>query len=196
MSETYRPVNQETDDAYNAKGGIVKIPGSKLAKEHMKFEQFPSDWGANPGNPYQFREFPMMVYRAQKVNGVPMVTLPDPRRYDFPTRDEYKNAFDRQANFGRENQKIVKSPEELSRAMEEGWRPTPGEAIQLVHDRDGEVSRATAEREYHDRNLSEVAQREIRAAKNAVGNEHLPEIPEKPVRRRGRPKGSKNKPKG
>lgn len=193
MSEAYKPFNQETDPEYNQKGGVVKVPGSKLAKEMERWEQFPSAWGNNPGNPYKYRPFPKMVYKAQKFNGKPFVTLPEPVRYEYATRDEFKAAFDRKSNFDTQNQRIVNDESELSRAIEEGWRPSPDEAIALVLSRDEQVSQATAEREYRDQFMSEKAQREIQAAKEAVGNEHLPEIPEKPVRRRGRPKGSKSK---
>ena len=195
MPDEYKPLNQETDPAYNVKPGIVKVPGSKLALEMQKFEQFPSAWGPNPGNPYKYREFPKMMFKAQKINGKPFVMMPDPQRFDYRSRDEFKAAHEQKARFDADCQRIVQDDAERSRAIEDGWRDTPDEAIAFVNARDDQVSQATAEREYADRNVSDAAKKEIRAAKDAVGNEHLPEIPEKPVRRRGRPKGSKNKPK-
>ena len=193
--ENYRPLNQETDPEYNAKPGMVKVPGSKLGLEMERWEQFPSAWGNNPGNPYKFRPFPRMIFKAQKVNGKPHVMMPDPNRFEYKTRDEFKAAFDYKQRFDSECQRIVQSEAEFSRAMEDGWRASPDEAIQHVMGRDDMISRETAEREYRDQKMSEPARREIKAAKDAAGNEHLPEIPETPVRRRGRPMGSKNKPK-
>jgi len=184
MSDEYRPLNQESDPAYNAKPGIVKVPGSKLGLEMEKWEQFPSGWGANPGNPYKFRPFPQMVFKAQKINGKPFVQLPDPNRFDYQTRDEFKAAHERKAKFDSECQRVVQNETELSRAMEDGWRTSPEEAVAFVLGRDEDISRATAEREYADRNVSEAAKREIQTAKDAVGGEHLAEIPEKPVVKR------------
>lgn len=193
--EEYRPRSQDTDPEYNQKGGVVVVPGSPLAKEMERWEQFPSKWGQNPGNPYVKREFPLMVYRAQKISGKPFIQMPEPMTHDFQTRDSYKAALAKKESFDRGCQRVVQDETELSRAMEDGWRPTPDEAISHALSRDESVARAAAEREYADSRLSEAAQAEVKAAKEAVGGEHLPEIPEKPIRRRGRPKGSKNKPK-
>jgi len=197
MSQEFKSLNQEDprNTEYNQKGGIIVVPGSPTAREYEKWEQFNSKWGQNPGNPYKYREFPRMLYKADRINGKPFVMFPDPVAYDYPTRDAFKAAMERKKSFDRNCQMIVKDESEMSRAVEAGWRPTVEEAIAHALKRDEAVSTATAEREYADRNASEAAQREIRAAKEAVGNEHLPEIPEKPIRRRGRPKGSKNKPK-
>ena len=184
MPDEYKPLNQETDPNYNVKPGIIKTPGSKLALEMEKFEQFPSAWGTNPGNPYRYREFPKMVFKAQKINGKPFVMMPDPQRFDYRSRDEFKAAHEQKQRFDSECQRIVKDEREHSRALEDGWRDSPDDAIAFVNDRDDQISRATAEREYADRNVSEAAAAEIKAAKDAVGNEHLPEIPEQPTVKR------------
>jgi len=193
--EEYRPVSQDTDPAYNQKGGVVVVPGSPLAKEMERWEQFPSKWGSNPGNPYVKREFPKMVYRAQKINGKPFIQMPEPMTHEFQTREAYKQALAQKKAFDGECQRVVRDEVELARALEDGWREGPDAAIQHVLDVDAKLSRAAAEREYTDSKMSEAAQAEAKAAKEAVGGEHLAEIPAKPVRRRGRPKGSKNKPK-
>lgn len=195
MPEQYKPFNQDTDPAYNQKGGVVVVQGSALAKEMERFEQFPSKWGSNPGNPYTYRPFPKMMYRADKINGKPFVQMPEPQNFEFATRDQYKAAMARKEDFDRRCQRIVNDETEMSRAYEDGWRDSPDAAIQHVLGVDEKVSRATAERKYSDQYLSEKARAEAKAAEEAVGNEHLPEIPEQPIRRRGRPKGSKNKPK-
>ena len=56
--------------------------------------------------------------------------------------------------------------------------------------REDEKGQVTVHREYEDRNMGEGAKREIAEERDARGGAHIPEMP----RRRGRPKGSKNKP--
>lgn len=205
----YKPLNQEDPENrdYNLKGGVAVVQGSKLAQEMQKWEQFPSKWGDKPGNPYTGpKEFPMMIYKAQEINGKPFVQMPEPISYNFRTRDEYKAALHHKEAFDKGCQRIVNDETELSRAIEAGWRPGPQEAVEFALARQEKLSRAAAEREYADSKMSPKAQAEAKAAKEAVGNEHLGEIERKPVRRRkvvttdapkrrGRPKGSKNKPK-
>lgn len=193
MAETeYMPRNVEKDPMYNREPGIVKIPGSNLAKEMAKFEQFPSEWGA-PGNPYKFRPFPKMLYRAQHWNGKPVCMAAEPNRVDYHDVNLYKQDIERAKRFNVECTRIVNDESEMAKAMEGGWRESPAEAVEFLLGRDRTVANETAIRNHEDRNLSEAAKLEAARAVEEVGGEHLPEIPEKPIRRRGRPKGSKNK---
>lgn len=71
MSES-RPFNIETHPDYNREPGVLIVPGSNFVKEVSKFEQFHTRYTAGtngPGNPYVYRPFPKMVYRAQRWNG-------------------------------------------------------------------------------------------------------------------------------
>ncbi len=189
MSETFRPWNQEKAPEYNREPGIAVIPGSNYQKEMAKFEQFHSKYtGAEgPGNPYVYRPFPKMVYRADKYEGkvVCMAAPPDPYAFQMhpdPTR-AYQNAQEAALRFSEKCQRIVNDEVEYSRAHEDGWRDSPDEAVAHVLSRDQAVSTAAAERNYADRNMSEKARAEIaEALSNADG--HLAEIPERPRRRK------------
>lgn len=179
----FRPTNPETDDQDNREPGIVKVPGSNLAKEMQKFEQFPTEWGA-PKNPYVYRPFPKMLYRAQLWNGKAFCMAPDPNRLDFKNSDEYRRKLELARKFTEECQRIVKNEAEMHKAMESGWRESPQEAVEYLEARERGISDMAAHRNYEDRNMSEAAKREIAAASEEVGGEHLAEIPAKPVRRR------------
>lgn len=187
MSEEYKPFNVENDPNYNREPGIVIVPGSNYANEMQKFEQWPSKYGANPGNPYRYRPFPKMLYRAQLWSGIAkcMAPPPDPAEYADPR--EYERTIDMARKFTEQCQLIVKDEIEYQRARENGWCEDPVEAVEYLKRRERDRSNATAERNYDDRNMSEPAKREAAAAVAEAGGEHLPEIPEKPKKRRGRP---------
>lgn len=177
MSE-YRPFSQETHPEYNQEPGLVLIPGSFTVREHSKWEQFPSKYtvGTSPGNPYTYRPFPKMLYRADRYNGqiVCMGAPPDPSEFKDPR--EAERAEEHARRFTEKCQLIVRDEAELSRAMESGWRETPQEAVEHVLARDRVVAQETAERQYQDRNMSERARREADLVVAESGGEHQPEI--------------------
>ena len=193
MTETYKPMNMETDPRYNTEGGVVVVPGSNYAKEMEKFEQFPSKFGSRPGNPYAYRPFPKMLYRAEHWNGKATCMAAEPNPVEYSDPREWERHQELARRFTEKCQRIVNDEREMQAAMENGWREGPLEAVEYLLGRDKDVSTATAHRHFEDRNMSEKAKAEIKAAEEEAGGAHIPEIPAKPIRRRGRPKGSKNR---
>lgn len=189
MSQEFRPANQDTDDLYNREPGIVISPGSNAAKEYSKFEQFPSKWTAGypPGNPYVYRPYPKMLYKAQDYHGKVCCMAARPDEGEFRDPREYERAVDAAERFTQRCQKIVNDERERSIAMEQGWRESPDEAVAFVNRRNDEIGRAAAERNYEVERMSEGAQREVRAAEVANDGRHLEVMPEA-KRRRGRPR--------
>ena len=59
-------------------------------------------------------------------------------------------------------------------------------AEQAVMDAEQAAAKAAANRAFHERRMSEAARAEAQAADEATGK-HLGEIPETPIRKRGRP---------
>ena len=173
--------------------GIQLNPGSEWAKELQKFEQWPTASAPRPGNPYQYRPFPKMVYKADKFNGKIASHAVVGPQWEYKDADEYRRQEESAAKFTESCQRIVKDERELQKAYEEGYRGDPVEAVEYLKAKDRAISTATAERHYADQKMSEAAQREAAAA-DAASDEHVPEVPEKP-RKRGRPKGSRNVPK-
>jgi len=174
------------DPEYNREGGIVVTPGSAHQKEMAKFEQFPhSKWAfGNPGNPYTFRRWPAMMFHAERRNGQIKCMEGEPQSYEFQHTQNYVQAVEAAKHFTSKCIKTVGSQEEWARAMEEGWRDSPAEAIKACEDREKGVSQAVAHLNYEDRNLGEKAKAEKAAAELANGNVPLAEVPRKPGRRK------------
>jgi hypothetical protein len=179
MSE-FRPFNQETDPEFNMEPGLVLTPGSKEVREYARFEQFPSKYtvGTQPGNPWVYRPFPKMVYRAERYPGSGklccMAAPPDPSEFDDPKKAEHAQVMAQR--FTDKCQLIVRDEVEYSRAMESGYRDSAAEAVAHAEARENRIATATAERLYEDRNMSERARREAEEVVAASGGQHEPEI--------------------
>jgi len=181
MSEEieFKPVNQEKDSRFNAEPGIVVIPGSNYANEMQKFEQFPSKYGGSPGNPYRYKPFPKMLYRAENYKGKACCMAAPPDPHDFADPREYERADEGARRYSEKCQKIVGNEQEMSRAMEDGWRESPDAAVTYLLGKDKAKSTDTAHRNYEDRGMSDAAKAEAKRATEEAG-EHLPAIPEAP----------------
>lgn len=133
----------------------INLPQStEYAKEMARWEAFPSKWGG-AGRPYQYREFPKRVYKAEQTAEGRVITgetCPDAR--DLP-------------NF-------------LSRGFHESQQA----AIDALAREQTEHGKLAAERNWeiaHGR-ISEQAAAEVRAAEADHGARHLPAVPETPIR--------------
>ena len=179
MPEEYEPRNQETDPNYNREPGIALVPGSAFLQEVSKFEQFDSKFtmGTNgPGNRYVYRPYPKMLYKAHKYNGTPACMAAPPDPYEkWRDHTELIRAQEAAQRFNESCQMIVRSKEEHERYEREGWRESPQEALDYIHALDKAVSTAAAHRAYEDRNVSERAKAELKAAHDEVGGMHVPE---------------------
>lgn len=169
------PVNPEKDPMWNQEPGIAIVPGSHYAKYMEKFEQYPSKYGQQPGNPYVYRPFPKMLYKAHRVNGSPVClgAPPDPLMFDNPAH--YNRASEQAMRFSESCQMTVRDEVEMQKAMEMGWRESPADAIEFLVAKDRNISQHDAHREYEDQGMSEVARAEVAAVKDASGGEPVPE---------------------
>jgi len=184
----YRPRNQETDSLWNREPGIVVVPGSNYANEMQKFEQFPSKYGNEPGNPYVYRPFPKMVYKAEEWKGkvACLAAPPDPAEFANPA--EFQRTEEQARKFTDRCCRIVQDETDYLTARADGWRDSPSDAVVAGLERQRSIGTAAAERNYSDRSMGELAKREIAQRVADAGGEHQPEIPETPIRRRGRPR--------
>ena len=198
----FMPKNQDKDEAYNREPGVTLVPGSNFLKETAKFEQFPTKFTMGtkgPGNPYVKREFPKMLFRAENYNGaIRCMAAPiDPYDPAYRNANEIDRAERAAYQFNLKCQRTVGDDREQQRAMEDGWRESPTEAVDYLEGRERDHSTAAAERIHADRNMSPEAKAEVEKVIADSGGAHVASMPEAPVkRRRGRPMGSKNKPKG
>lgn len=175
----------ETAPDYNREPGIVIVPGSNYAKEMAKHEQFPSKYGETPGNPYVYRPFPKMVYKAELWQGKPVcMAAVDANAYINPS--EQLRAEEAARAFSERCQRTVNDQMEYQRAMEAGFRESPVEAVEYLEAKQRSIADAAAERNYADRNMGEKAKAEAAAEVQRAFNEegkHAAEVPEAPIKR-------------
>lgn len=135
--------------------------------------------------PYRFEEFPRLMYRARKrPDGVVAVIENDDRRCTEPGTPAQPGAAEQ---WSRGNYMEVADQREYQKALETGYRPTPQAALDFFHQREQSIADEAAHRNFLDRNLSPAAKAEAEAFEGD-GSEHVPEIPEAPKRKPGRPK--------
>ena len=134
--------------------------------------------------PYVYREFPRMLYMAQRrPDGVVSVgEAEDKLLRAGPGAPEQPGSAEL---FNAKCQRIVYSEGELAEALERGWRPTPSEALDRFEAKEKFIADAAAHRAHEDRGMSEAARAEV-AKVEAATAEHVAEVPEAP-RKRGRP---------
>ena len=171
------------EDNVEIKGGIVIVPGSAHARAMQKHEQWPSRYGDNPGNPYVFRPYPTMMYKAQKWDGKWRIDAQAGPSYMYKTEREHEMALLEAERFCTSCQRIVKTEREHTMAMEDGYRDSPQEAVEHMEGFDRDISNAAAERHAQDATMSPAAQAEALEADRAT-EDHLPEVPAKSVRKR------------
>lgn len=187
-TQLYGPkgANQETHPEFNREPGIAVIPGSPYAKYMAQFESHPTG-GFPAGNPYTYRAYPKMLYRAERWNGAPACMAAPPDPYAFSNPGEFARVEQQARMFTERCQMIVRDEREKQKAMESGWREDPAEAVAYLIARDKGIATLDAHREYEDRNMSEAAKAEVAEAKAALGGDPIPAMEEK---RRGRPRKS------
>lgn len=141
--------------------GPLITPQSAEGIERRKWEQHYGPLGA-PGNPYVFREYPKTLYKAGRPN---------------------------KSNVEITGSITAKDAREEAVLKGQGWAVSQEAAIQAVHEQHREFATLAAERHYHEQFMSEAAQREA-AAVDRETVQHVPVIPETPIKRRGRPKNA------
>lgn len=130
---------------------------SAFAKEMAKWEAYPSVYSPQAGRPYNPNaRWPAMFYRVGHKNGGALEIL---ERREAADEVEGRNLYSR--GFGNGVQ----------------------EAIDLFEQQQTEIATLAANRAHSDQRMSEKARGEA-AAKDAETLEHLPVIPETPIRRR------------
>lgn len=144
--------------------GVVRTGESSFDKEMDKWDTPRRLGGMKPDG---YEPFPQMLYKAHQLeNG------------KWAVNDPYDE------NWSKRCQVIVRDERELTRQLEQGWRPSPTEAVDYAERVQEEIANAAAERHYADQRLSDKARREA-AAIDAESNEHIPDIAA--PKKRGRP---------
>lgn len=165
--------------------GIVHNPDSPYGKELEKWEQHRTKYVREydehgnpgmPGNPYAYREYPKMLYKAKvhPISGQALCMAPPPDPYAFERPDRYERAVLEAERFTGQCQVIVKNEEEERKLKNDGWRNSPADALARFETQQREIGNAAAERHHADRSMSEKARAEV-AAVDASTSEHVPD---------------------
>ncbi len=152
--------------------------------------------------PYQYQPYPCAMYRdwseqskmleMRRIAGRMQIDLRDPHsynqcEYELPRYESKQvGVVDCEFKDGawHVNQQLRDKNESDHRiALGQGWADTP-DGVKAAKDTyiDKPLALATAHRHYEDRNLGEVAKREVEAQEDEADH-HIPEIQETPVRR-------------
>ena len=125
--------------------------------------------------------------RAIAPSDAPTATnMPIPSYFGFKDEGEWNRAVEQAEHFRTSCEKIANDETERARLLEEGYRDEPAQAVEFMLERDRKIGNETAEGNYRDRLMSEKALAE-KAQVEADTFGHVPEIPEKPIKKRGRP---------
>src|SRR5215831_7436414 len=106
-------------------GGVVVNPHTAYGKEMRRWEQHRTEWvrrGTNPGNPYEFRPYPRMLYKAQQnPNWQRGWMMETPHPYAYARPEEYERAIRAKETFDRSCQCVV--PDESAERVRcgQGW---------------------------------------------------------------------------
>lgn len=161
---------------------------SELGRELAKWEQHRTKYVGDeqsPGNPYVYRPYPRMLYRAEKRSDGRHVCIEQaPHPYSFERMDQYAQAQLAMEAWNRSHTRTVQSEDEERRAKNEGWRNSPDEALSTLEAREQAIGLAAAEAAAKAQRMSELARREFAEAEQAT-HEHVTDV--QPARKRGRP---------
>ena len=131
--------------------GIQINPESEYAKELARWNTPKRDGGFGPDG---FEPYPRMVYRTVEIHGKAVVGDPTDETVD------------------KRCQLIVRSEGEFDRAVADGWRATPTEALAHAEAVQIAISTAAAEAAFAAQGMTKRAQAE-RAALEATTHKHV-----------------------
>lgn len=159
--------------------GRVISPESEEGKELAKWEQFPANWNGNvvqAGNPYVYRPFPKMLYKATKREDGRIVCLEsEPAMSAFLTMDSYQREVARVHAHNASACLTVGSADEMERAVRQGWvEGSPLDAIARLKAFEDEIANAAAEANAKAVGMTDKARRE-RNKRESATDEHVPE---------------------
>lgn len=172
----------------DAPPSVVIAPHSALGKELRKWEQHITHLtpaGTRPGNPYVYRPFPKMLYKAEKhpQSGQPVCVMANPHPWHYASADELQHAQNMQASWNTNHQRIARDEGEEALAKGQGWANSPAEALELFERSRIDISRVAAEANYTAARMGDQAQREWKEAADATAD-HVVDVQGK---KRGRP---------
>ena len=162
-----------------APGGLVINPHSALGKELRKWEQHRTELvprGTNPGNPYVYRPYPKMLYRAQRLpNGQAGCLAQAPNPYAFERGEAFERAVLMVESFNRSCTRIVSDESQERIAIGQGWALDPQAAMAVYEQEQQAIGNAAAEAAYAAQGMTSKARDELKAA-DASTHQHVTDV--------------------
>ena len=162
-----------------APGGLVINPHSALGKELRKWEQHRTELvprGTNPGNPYVYRPYPKMLYRAQPLpNGQTACLAQAPNPYTFERPEAFERAVLMVESFNRSCTRIVSDEGQERIAIGQGWALDPKAAMAVYEQEQQAIGNAAAEAAYAAQGMTSKAREELKAA-DASTHQHVTDV--------------------
>jgi len=160
-------------------GGIVINPYSALGKELRKWEQHKTDLvpnGTQPGNPYVYRPYPKMLYKAQRQpNGQFACFMEPPAPWQYERPEQYSAAVLLKETFDKTCYTLVHDEGQERIALGQGWAEDQAKAMAVHEARERAMGDAAAEVAFAARTMSEKAQRELGTADDST-HEHVVDV--------------------
>lgn len=172
--------------------GIVRTGLSAYDKELQKWEQFPTytaEGVAPAGNPYVYRPYPAMLYKAfKRANGQYKCMDTEPLNLALYAGNvaAMLAAEAQQEAFNRSCYVTVQSEAEKDAKWAQGWRESPKAALEYAEALEQEIAQAAAEVNFGVARMSEQARKE-HADADAATSEHVVDIVGSGAKKRGRP---------
>lgn len=177
---------------------VVINPASEVGKELRKWEQhhtvyaLDENYESKPGNPYQYREYPKMLYKAsRRSNGQAACQLAAPPLNQFggPSAvDEWNREVLAVEAFNVANRKTVSDDQAERIAVGQGWSLSQQAAIAQYEQNQIDIGNAAAEVAASVAKMSAKAQVEYAAAEEQT-IEHVTDVkPQRRHKKRGRPR--------
>ena len=132
--------------------------------------------GTQPGNPYVYRPYPKMLYKAQKnPMGTVLCMMDAPHPYAFDKPEQFERAMLLFEVFNKSCQKIVDDDAAEAGAKGQGWCDSIQAAIEHFERQEQAVGNAAAEVLHAAQGMSAKAKRELATVERQT-SEHVVDV--------------------
>jgi hypothetical protein len=171
---------------------IIHNPSGATSDELRKWEQHNTiyamtpDGDFKPGNPYVFRPYPKMLFKATKNPKTNKMSVGEvqPAPWLYTNMQDLERDTNFVEGFNRQCQKIVQNEDEHLKAKGQGWCDLQEDALAQAEREYEAMAEEAARVHYQVARMGELAKREFNEADRAT-SKHILDV--KPKRKRGRP---------
>jgi hypothetical protein len=152
--------------------GVIINPESELGKELQKWEQFDrhgmDGTVHKAGNPYTYRPYPKMLYKAHPFRtGKTLTSAPPVSPFGHSDPNMYNQALLEADAFNRSCQRIVADESQHAIAKGQGWCESQAEAMEQHERTQNAIAKEAAEAAFQAQKMSDSARAEFDGAVDA-----------------------------